>query len=67
MVERRIPNPMVGGSSPSWPATKFFLIRFTSSLIKENFFYKLKNNITWSQLWINSKHIIRTVKKNYLK
>eukprot|EP01022_Parablepharisma_sp_SALTPOND_P018272 TRINITY_DN29761_c0_g1_i1.p1 TRINITY_DN29761_c0_g1~~TRINITY_DN29761_c0_g1_i1.p1 ORF type:complete len:405 (+),score=-13.17 TRINITY_DN29761_c0_g1_i1:119-1216(+) len=28
MVERRIPNPTVGGSSPSWPATKFFQKQF---------------------------------------
>ena len=24
MVEHRTPNPAVGGSSPSWPATSFF-------------------------------------------
>ena len=23
MVERRIPNPMVAGSNPPWPATPF--------------------------------------------
>ncbi len=26
MVERRIPNPMVAGSNPPWPATHFKLM-----------------------------------------
>ncbi len=30
MVERRIPNPIVGGSNPSWPATHFQLMMLTS-------------------------------------
>ena len=30
MVERRIPNPMVAGSNPPWPATHFLLMMLAS-------------------------------------
>ena len=35
MVERRIPNPMVVGSSPSWPATFEFFLKKYSLFLKE--------------------------------
>jgi preprotein translocase subunit SecE len=44
MVERRIPNPMVVGSSPSWPATLNFFKRSKTLFLKEFIKYNSNQN-----------------------
>ena len=63
MVERRIPNPMVVGSSPSWPATWIFLKEVLTFFER---IYKLFNSNQKSESIVNKLQSYYTNAKSEL-
>ena len=61
MVERRTPNPDVGGSNPSWPAKKYLNISMV--FILAHVLVVLGSKVIGADVYYGSEHKIEKTKR----